>query len=78
MNILIAGQNGLAPVFRAARDLPGVSIAAVCALRAATKLAAQANLRRSVIASGGLNAASIPPGIDLIVAAHSRLHRPGN
>ena len=73
MNILIAGQKWFgAEVFRALRDLPGVSIAAVCAPTGGDKLAARASLYGvPLIASGGLNAASMPPGIDLIVAAHS-------
>ena len=73
MNILIAGQKWFgAEVFRALRDLPGVSIAAVCAPAGGDKLAARARLYDvPLIASGGLNAAAMPPGIDLIVAAHS-------
>lgn len=73
MNILIAGQKWFgAEVFRALRALPGVSIKAVCAPIGGDKLAGQANLYGvPVIASGTLNAASMPEGIDLIVAAHS-------
>ncbi len=73
MNILIAGQKWFgAEVFRALRALPGVSIKAVCAPTGGDKLAGQANLYGvPVIASGTLNAASMPAGIDLIVAAHS-------
>lgn len=73
MNVLIAGQKWFgAEVFRALRALPGVSIKAVCAPTGGDKLAGQANLYGvPVIASGTLNAASMPAGIDLIVAAHS-------
>ena len=73
MNILIAGQKWFgAEVFRALRDLPGVSIKAVCAPIGGDRLAGQASLYGvPVIASGTLNAASMPEGIDLIVAAHS-------
>lgn len=73
MNILIAGQKWFgAEVFRALRALPGVSIKAVCAPTGGDKLAGQANLYGvPVIASGTLNAASMPAGVDLIVAAHS-------
>lgn len=73
MNILIAGQKWFgAEVFRALRALPGVSIKAVCAPTGGDRLTGQANLYGvPVIASGTLNAASMPEGIDLIVAAHS-------
>jgi methionyl-tRNA formyltransferase len=73
MNILIAGQKWFgAEVFRSLRALPGVSIKAVCAPTGGDRLTGQANLYGvPVIASGTLNAASIPDGIDLIVAAHS-------
>ncbi len=73
MNILIAGQKWFgAEVFRALRDFPGVFVAAVCAPTDGDKLAGQAALYGvPIIAAGGLNAASMPAGIDLIVAAHS-------
>lgn len=73
MNILIAGQKWFgAEVFRALRALHGVSIKAVCAPAGGDKLAGQASLYGvPLIASGALNAASMPAGIDLIVAAHS-------
>lgn len=73
MNILVAGQKWFgAEVLRALRALPGVSIGAVCAPTGGDKLAGQASLYGvPLIASGGLNAASMPAGIDLIVAAHS-------
>ena len=72
MNILIAGQKWFgAEVFKALRSLPGVAVAAVCAPDG-DKLAGQANLYGvPLIASGTLNAASMPAGVDLIVAAHS-------
>lgn len=70
MNILIAGQKWFgAEVFRTLRALPGVSITAVCA-PPGDKLAGQADLY-GVQVIPSLNAASMPGGVDLIVAAHS-------
>lgn len=72
MNILLAGQKWFgAEVFRALSSLPGVSVVAVSA-PANDRLAAQADLRGvRLIPAGSLNVATMPEGIDLIVAAHS-------
>ena len=70
MNILIAGQKWFgAEVFRALKDLPGVTVAAVCAPEG-DKLEGQAGIYRVPVIRK-LNAASMPAGVDLIVAAHS-------
>ena len=70
MNILIAGQKWFgASAFLALRDLPGVQVAAVCA-PPGDRLAARADLYRVPVLHK-LNAAAMPAGIDLIVAAHS-------
>jgi methionyl-tRNA formyltransferase len=76
MNILIAGQKWFgAEVFRELRQHKEVKIAAICAPvgpERADKLAAQSDLWRvPLIPSGTLKAATMPDGIDLIVAAHS-------
>lgn len=76
MKVLLAGQKWFgAEVFRVLRELPGVEIAAVCAPSGGTKpdrLRVQAELRRTqVITAGTLKAATMPAGVDLIVAAHS-------
>lgn len=72
MRILLAGQKWFgAEVFRALRAVPGVQIAAVAA-PPDDRLGAQAALRSvPIIRAGTLNAATMPAGIDLIVAAHS-------
>jgi len=70
MNILIAGQKWFgAEVFRSLRLLPGVSIAAVCAPED-DKLEGEAGIHRVPVIRK-LSASTMPPGIDLIVAAHS-------
>lgn len=74
MNILLAGQKWFgAEVFRAVRDIGGVTVGAVCApAEGQDRLAEQA--RRydvPLIPSGTLNAGTMPDGVDLIVAAHS-------
>ena len=76
MKVLLAGQKYFgAEVFRALRELPGVDVVAVCAPLGGDKpdrLAAYAELRGvRVIPAGTLNAATMPAGVDLIVAAHS-------
>lgn len=76
MKVLLAGQKYFgAGVFRALRELPGVEVVAVCAPLGGDKpdrLAALAELHGvRVMPAGGLNAASMPAGVDLIVAAHS-------
>lgn len=76
MRILLSGQKYFgAEVFRAARSIPGVEIAAVSSPTGGPeidRLTAQARLYGApVIPSGSLNAESMPPDIDLIVAAHS-------
>src|SRR5690606_19558704 len=70
--ILLAGQRWLgAAVFNALRELPGLEVAAISA-PADDRLGAQAALRGvRIIPAGTLNAATMPEGIDLIVAAHS-------
>lgn len=72
MRVLIAGQKWFgAEVFRSFIAAPGIEVAAVCAPEG-DRLEAQAQLRRvPVIAAGTLKAATMPEGIDLIVAAHS-------
>lgn len=70
MNILIAGQKWFgAEVFRALRQLPGVTVAAVCAPEG-DKLEGQAGLYRVPVIRK-LKAETMPRGIGLIVAAHS-------
>ncbi len=70
MNILIAGQKWFgAEVFKALRELPGVSVTAVCA-PPGDRLRAQAGLS-GVPVIGKLTAQTMPGGVDLIVAAHS-------
>lgn len=76
MKILLTGQKWFgAEVFRALRELPGVSIACVCApcgQGRPDRLHAQAELRGvPIIPAGTLRAETMPDGIDLIVAAHS-------
>ena len=76
MKILLAGQKWFgAEVFRELRKHPEVSIAAVCSPADGErddKLTAQAKLWRvPLIPSGTLKAATMPEGVDLIVAAHS-------
>ena len=72
MKILISGQKWFgAEVFRALRKIQGVTVAAVSA-PVGDRLANQADIYNiPVIPSGTLCAASMPEGIDLIVAAHS-------
>lgn len=75
LRVLLAGQKWFgAETFRALRALPGVTVAAVSAPRhAPDRLADQADLHMiRVIPSGALRAETMPDGIDLIVAAHSR------
>ena len=70
MNILIAGQKWFgAEVFRSLRELPGVTVAAVCAPEG-DKLEGQAGIYRVPVIRK-LKAETMPAGIDLIVAAHS-------
>jgi methionyl-tRNA formyltransferase len=70
MNIIIAGQKWFgAEVFRAMRQLPGVNIIAVSA-PSGDRLEAQADVRGVPIIRK-LTAETMPPGVDLIVAAHS-------
>ena len=70
MNIIIAGQKWFgSAVFRALRELPGVTVTAVCA-PAGDRLEAQAELHRVPVIRK-LTAATMPAGVDLIVAAHS-------
>ena len=76
MKVLLAGQKYFgAEVFLALRELPSVEVVAVCAPLGGDKpdrLAAYAEMRSvRVIPAGTLNAASMPTGVDLIVAAHS-------
>lgn len=72
MNVLIVGQKWFgAEVFRALRALPGVSISAVSAPHG-DRLAGQAEIYGvPLIPAGTLKAATMPAGVDLIVAAHS-------
>lgn len=75
-NILLAGQKQFgAMALNALRVLPGVTVSHVCAPLGCDKpdrLAAQAELRGvPVIKAGTLKANTMPPGVDLIVAAHS-------
>jgi methionyl-tRNA formyltransferase len=70
MNVLIAGQKWFgAAVFSALRGLPGVTVCAVCA-PPGDRLAAQAEIHRTPCLHK-LTAATMPAGVDLIVAAHS-------
>ena len=70
MNILIAGQKWFgAEVFRALRELQGVTVVAVCA-PSGDRLAGQAEIYRVPIIEK-LTAATMPASVDLIVAAHS-------
>ncbi len=70
MNILIAGQKWFgSAVFRSLRELPGVTVSAVCA-PAGDRLEAQADLHRVPVIRK-LTAATMPAGIGLIIAAHS-------
>ncbi len=76
MRVLIAGQKWFgAEVYAALRALPGVELAAVSAPVNPDKpdrlAAAAARAGVPVIRAGSLNAAAMPAGIDLIVAAHS-------
>ncbi len=72
MNVLIAGQKWFgAEVFKALRDLPGVSVAAVCAPGGDRLAALASDAGLPVIKAGTLRAETMPAGIDLIVAAHS-------
>lgn len=70
LNVLVSGQKWFgASVFHALRELPGVAVPAVCA-PPGDRLSVQAELR-GVLVLHKLTAAAMPPGIDLIVAAHS-------
>lgn len=76
LRVLLAGQKWFgAEVFRALRALPKVDIVAVSAPVDVThqdRLAGQAGLwSMPLIPSGTLCAATMPSGIDLIVAAHA-------
>lgn len=74
INVLLAGQKWFgAEVFLALSALEGVSIAAVSApVNGLDRLAALADCRCiKFIPAGTLNAATMPSGVDLIVAAHS-------
>ena len=76
MNVLLAGQKWFgAEVYKRLSVLPGVNIAAVSAPVGDEKedrLTFRANYDRlPVVPAGMLNAANMPDGIDLIVAAHS-------
>jgi methionyl-tRNA formyltransferase len=76
VRILLAGQKHFgALVFNALREIDGVEIAAIAAPVSGEKidrLAAKAKLHSiHLIASGTLNASTMPENIDLIVAAHS-------
>lgn len=72
MNILLAGQKWFgAEVFRALRALPGVQVSAVSAPQGDRLAALAAAAGVPVIPAGALKAATMPPDIDLIVAAHS-------
>lgn len=72
LNVLLAGQRRFgADVFKALRSLPGVAVTTVCAapddrLRRVAGLAGV-----KVLLAGTLCEANMPPGVDLIVAAHS-------
>lgn len=72
MRLLLAGQKWFgAEVCRALCALPGIDVAAISA-PAGDRLAAQAELRGiRLIPAGTLSAATMPAGIDLIVAAHA-------
>ena len=72
MNVVIAGQKWFgSAVFLSLRGIHGVAIAAVSA-PPGDRLAGQAAVYGvPVIPAGLLKAASMPPGVDLIVAAHS-------
>lgn len=72
MNVLIVGQKWFgASVFLSLRGISGVNIAAVSA-PAGDRLALHAAVYGiPVIQSGTLKAETMPPGVDLIVAAHS-------
>lgn len=72
MRILLAGQKYFgAAVFRKLKSMPGVEIAAVSA-PLEDRLTESAALNDiPVITSGTLREATMPEGIDLIVAAHS-------
>lgn len=70
MRVLIAGQKHFgSEVFRALSALPGVAVCAVSA-PAGDRLANTAT-DRDVPVIQALNAATMPRGVDLIVAAHS-------
>lgn len=76
MRVLIAGQKWFgSAVFRAVRSISGVEVAAVCAplgVGKPDKLAAAAEICGvDVIRAGSLKAETVPPRLDLIVAAHS-------
>ena len=76
LNVLISGQKWFgAEVFKALQKNDGINIAAVSAPVSDVNLDRLAELawdkRVPIVPSGTLNAASMPEGIDLIVAAHS-------
>ncbi|MBT9097494.1 hypothetical protein KFZ76_07180 [Methylovulum psychrotolerans] len=75
MKVLIAGQKWFgAEVFKALYPLAGVTVAAVSAPFAETedRLYTEASLKGvRLIPAGTLRAATMPDGIDLIIAAHS-------
>ena len=76
LNVLLAGQKYFGfSVFNALTALPGVTVTAVACPAGGERedklytVAAQKGV--TVIKSGTLNAQTFPPGIDLIVTAHS-------
>jgi len=70
MNVLISGQKWFgSAVFRALRDLPGVTVQAVCA-PPGDRLEGQAGLHHTPVIRK-LTAQTMPTGVDLIVAANS-------
>lgn len=76
MRILLAGQKHFgAEVFNALREVNGLEIAAISSPISGEKidrLTAKAEIYSiPLIASGTLNAATMPKSIDLIIAAHS-------
>jgi len=72
MNVLLAGQKWFgAEVFAALRALPGVSVRAVSAPPDDRLARAAWAAGVEIIQAGGLRAETMPPSVDLIVAAHS-------
>lgn len=76
LRVLLAGQKHFgSAIFNALKDVDGVEIAAISAPVSGDKmdrLTAKAELYSiPLIASGTLNAATMPSNIDLIIAAHS-------